>query len=322
MYADFRIWIDNSIDTLKGLYLSVHGYNGDSRGIVNELSLRTIATNNHCALMGVHLSNMDMESGIGDALLTFMDSISVLTNRPEMSNIPFFINGYSWGGQFGYHFTKWYPEKVIALISQKGGYHDTTTVNSALDVPILLIIGQNDLQYRIDNLTYVFMNHRRIGAKWILAIDKNAAHEPVDDQMFLNTYFDEIFNIRNGNNSNFYQPITLSNLADSISWLGEYDSLAIDPWNCYLLNTDSSSLLINRKFANLWRSFNTHDILIEHNIDLNEDCQNDTNDISFMADILLGNKANNYFIDFNKDSIIDIFDLYHFIKKFDLSRGY
>ena len=60
-YADFKIWIDNSIDTLKGLYWSVHGLNGDSREVVNELSLRTTAANNQCALMGVHLSNMDME---------------------------------------------------------------------------------------------------------------------------------------------------------------------------------------------------------------------------------------------------------------------
>ena len=37
-YADFKIWIDESIDTLAGIYLFIHGLNSDSRGIVNDLS--------------------------------------------------------------------------------------------------------------------------------------------------------------------------------------------------------------------------------------------------------------------------------------------
>jgi hypothetical protein len=314
-YADFKIWIDDSIDTLKGVYWFIHGLNGDSRGIVNELNFQATVSNNQFALMGVHLNNMHMYSGVGDAVLNFIDSISVMANRPEISNIPFFINGYSWGGQFGYHFAKWYPEKVLALISQKGGYHDTTTSNIAIDVPMLFFIGENDFQYRIDNLTNIFLNHRPLGAKWVLAIEKNAVHEQITDQQFLNTYFNEMANIRLNSNSDFYQPIILNNLSDSISWLGHYDSLTIDSWICYLLNIDSSSWLINRKIANLWRRFNSQQVLIEYNLDINEDCQTDTNDILFMVDILLEKETNSLFIDYNQDFIIDIFDLYHFIKQ-------
>ena len=314
-YADFKIWINDSIDTLNGIYWFVHGFNGDSREVVNELNLQANVSNNQFALMGVHLSNMHMYSGIGDAVLSFIDSISVMTNRPEMTNIPFFINGYSWGGQFGYHFARWSPGKVLALISQKGGYHDTTTANIAIDVPMLFFIGENDLQYRIDNLTNIFLNHRPFGAKWILAIEKNTAHEQITDLQFLNTYFDEMTNIRLNNNNNFYQPIILNNLADSTSWLGDYDSLTIDSWFCYSLNMDSSSYLVNRKIANLWRSFNSQQVLIEYNLDINEDCQTDTNDISFIVDILLEKETNSFFIDYNQDFIINIFDLYHFIKQ-------
>jgi len=42
-------------------------------------------------------------------------------------------------------------------------------------------------------------------------------------------------------------------------------------------------------------------------------------DILFMVDILLDNEANNLFIDYNKDFIVDIFDLYHFIEKLNLN---
>ena len=70
------------------------------------------------------------------------------------------------------------------------------------------------------------------------------------------------------------------------------------------------------------RSFNSHDLLVEHNFDLNENCQNNMGDILFMVDILLDNEANNLFIDYNKDFIVDIFDLYHFIEKLNLNWFY
>ena len=78
---------------------------------------------------------------------------------------------------------------------------------------------------------------------------------------------------------------------------------------------DSSSYLVNRKIANLWRSFNSQKVLIEYNLDINEDCQTDTNDISFIVDILLDKETNSFVIDYNQDFIINIFDLYHFIKQ-------
>tara|TARA_S200000501_G_scaffold312586_1_gene303677 strand:- start:2450 stop:3508 length:1059 start_codon:yes stop_codon:yes gene_type:complete len=317
-YADFKIWVNDSIDTLKGIYWFIHGFNGDSRQYVNEFNFQVMVSNNQFALMGVHLSNMHMHSGIGDAVLNFIDSISIIANRPEITNIPLFINGLSWGGQFGYHFAKWSPEKVLALISQKGGYHDTTTTNIAIDVPMLFFIGENDLQYRIDNLTNIFLNHRPLGAKWILAIEKNAAHEQIIDEQFLNTYFNEMVNIRLNSNSDFYQPIILNELTDSTSWLGDYDSLDIDLWFCYLSNSDSSSWLVNRKIATLWRRFSSDEILVEYNNDINEDCQTNIDDIFFMADVLLEKTYNNLFLDYNQDSEINIFDLFYFIGKISI----
>ena len=49
---------------------------------------------------------------------------------------------------------------------------------------MLFFIGENDFQYRIDNLTNIFLNHRPLGAKWVLAIDKNAVHDQITDCVF------------------------------------------------------------------------------------------------------------------------------------------
>ena len=143
-YADFRIWVNDSTDTLKGIYWFMHHNNGDSRDIVNDSSYQNLVNGQDFALLGAHIYNMHMNTGIGDAVIAAMDSFAVLSEHPELSFIPFFINGYSWGGQFGYHFAKWIPDRVLGLITQKGGYHDTTDAGSAIEIPSLMIVGEED----------------------------------------------------------------------------------------------------------------------------------------------------------------------------------
>tara|TARA_B100000965_G_C19422751_1_gene682890 strand:+ start:93 stop:272 length:180 start_codon:yes stop_codon:yes gene_type:complete len=56
-------------------------------------------------------------------------------------------------------------------------------------------------------------------------------------------------------------------------------------------------------------------VLIGYNLDINEDCVTDMNDILVMVDILLEKETNGFLMDYNQDSIINIFNLYHFIKQ-------
>ena len=128
-YADFRMWVNDSTDTLKGIYWFMHPNNGDSRSIVNDSADQSLVNGQDFALLGAHIFNMHMETGIGDAVIAAMDSFAVQSGHEEISFVPFFINGYSWGGQFGYHFTKWIPERVLGFITQKGGYHDLSLIH-------------------------------------------------------------------------------------------------------------------------------------------------------------------------------------------------
>ena len=173
-YADFRIWLNDSTDVYRGVYFFMHGWMGDSRNIVYDENLRELCTVNDFALMGAHMDNMHMDSGSGDAVIEILDSIAVLSQNSEIEYAPLFINGYSWGGQFGYHYTVWNPERVLGFITQKGGYHDTTDAGLAIQVPGFMFIGENDLDYRIENLTGIFETHRPVGARWILAMEQNA----------------------------------------------------------------------------------------------------------------------------------------------------
>ncbi len=254
-YADFRIWINDSTDTLQGIYWFMHPNNGDSRNIVTDTAYQNLATTQNFALLGAHIYNMHMNTGIGDAVIAAMDSFAVFSEHQEISFIPFFINGYSWGGQFAYHFTKWIPERITGFITQKGGYHDTTDAGQAINVPALMIVAENDLDYRIENLTNIFLNHRSDGAKWILAMEPEVAHTPVTDYSFLNTFFNTAVNLRIPDNINVFEPITLNTLSDSIGWLGNQETYTIGSWECYNGNIDSSSWFPARIVGEKWQNF-------------------------------------------------------------------
>ena len=106
-YADFRIWVNDSTDTLRGIYWFMHPNNGDSRDIVTDSAYQSLVNSQSFALLGAHIFNMHMSTGIGDAVLAAMDSFAVQTGHDEISFIPFFINGYSGVGS-------------LVIISQNG----------------------------------------------------------------------------------------------------------------------------------------------------------------------------------------------------------
>ena len=254
-YADFRMWVNDSTDTLRGIYWFMHPNNGDSRNVVSDSNYQILASNQDFALLGAHIFNMHMYTGIGDAVIAAMDSFAVLFSHNEISFIPFFINGYSWGGQFGYHFTKWIPERMLGFITQKGGHHDTTDAGVAIEVPGLMFIAENDPPYRIENLTGIFLDHRPLGAKWILAMEQGVGHTQVIDYPFLDSFFNTVANLRLPDSMDVFQPISLNTLQDTIGWLGIQDAWVIGSWDCYDGIYDSSSWFPTREVGELWQNF-------------------------------------------------------------------
>ncbi len=262
-YAEFRIRINEDINTVRGIYWFMHPNNGDSRNIVTDSAYLALVDSQHFALMGARIFNMHMQTGIGDATIKAIDSIAILSNHNELSIIPFFINGYSWGGQFAYHFANWIPERIIGIITQKGGYHNTEFAENLIQIPILMFVGENDLQYRIDNLTSIFLNHRPLGAKWALAVEQNTGHSQINDHTYLNLFFHSIVNMRIPDIINPFEPIILNNLSDSSAWFGNQISWNIGSSQCYDDNIDSSSWFPNRIIGEKWQSFVSDDSILD-----------------------------------------------------------
>ncbi len=254
-YADFRIVINDSLETIRGVYFFMHPWHGDSRNIVNDDMLKALCDSSGFALMGAHFDNMHMETGVGDAVIDAMNGFVEMTGRSELSFAPFFINGYSWGGQFAYHYTIWNPDRVIGFITQKGGYHDTTDAGDAISVPGLMFIGEEDLDYRITNLTRIFLDHRPFGAKWSLAVEQGAGHSQVLDWDFLNSFFIKSIELRLPDSAHSSHPVDLLSLPDSIAWFGDQSIWKIGSYECFDGIVDSSSWFPSRNVGDGWQNF-------------------------------------------------------------------
>mgnify|MGYP001364020739 CR=1 FL=1 len=311
--ADFRLYIPENIDTIRGIYAYMHGFGGDSRTIVQDSIMIELVKSIDFVLMGVRLDNMHMDSGIGNSLIEAKASFANQSNQPELIYSPLFFDGYSWGGQWSYHYTRWRPQDVIAFITMKGGYHDTTYSESAINVPGYMFVGENDLDYRIENLTNIFLEHRQVGALWALAMEPNAGHNRISDRFLLNNFLFDIINRRLPQTFNIDEPVSLLSLEESESWLGNRDNFYIYSYDCYDDNIEEASWLSNMINAQNWQYFVSDSIvdnLIDcHLGDLNLDGILSVLDVMIILDIILGYELYDSNADMNYDEIINIEDI-------------
>ena len=126
-----------------------------------------------------------------------------------------------------------------------------------------MFVAENDLPYRIDNLTGIFLDHRTLGAKWILAMEQGVGHTQVIDYPFLDSFFNTVANLRLPDSMDVFQPVTLNPLPDSMGWLGDQTSWTIGAWDCYDGAVDSSSWFPTREVGELWQNFVSEGSIID-----------------------------------------------------------
>jgi len=252
--ADFRLYVPDDVTAIRGILFRVAPHLSDSRPEVTQPALQKLCHTEDFALMGARLDDVGMETGIGDALLRTLAFFATVSDHPELEFTTLYLEGYSWGGQFSFHFTVWRPERVLGFVTMKGGYHRTDPAGAAILVPGYLFIGENDTQYRIDNLTDIFEAHRPLGARWILAMQPNAAHEPITDRDLLDDYFQTVTRARL---PEVIPPGVIPDLRvmpEPESWLGHRANQRIGRWECYDAPADSACWFPTRDIGKTWQA--------------------------------------------------------------------
>ena len=256
-FADspFGIYFADDLELVRGIYFYVDPRGGDSRHILGNAHFRELVDAQQCALMGARLDDVEMSTGIGNGLLRALTAFAAMSLHAELEHTTLFFDGWSWGGQFSYHFTQWLPERVIGFITQKGGYHSVAPAGEAIQVPGYLIIGELDLGYRIENLTGIFDTHRPLGARWILAMEPAAGHSRVENRGLLDTYFNEVMTRRIPTPIIPGEPVALRPIPEQASWLGNRVTSAIGAYACYDGDIGMACWCPERIVAEHWQAF-------------------------------------------------------------------
>jgi len=253
--ADFRIYVPDEAPLIRGVYFYVAPHLADSRSYAENPEFQALCADVDFAMMGARLDSRHMDTGIGDAVLRALAFFGGVSFHPEIEFSSLFFEGYSWGGQFAYHFTKWLPARVSGFVTQKGGYHDTSFAGDAILVPGYLFIGEFDLPYRITNLTGIFEEHRALGARWILAMQPGAAHEPITDRELLDDFFHTVITLRLPATYPPDEAAELLTIPEPGHWLGNRDTQLIGDWECYDAPRDSACWFVSRLVGQTWQSF-------------------------------------------------------------------
>ena len=248
--AEFSIYVPGNVVDIKGIYLYVPGVWDSSTPIVYDPVFRQMAHQQGVIIMGCKIHpRCSREAHIwgADALLHSLDSLSVIASQPSIKDLPIFFEGYSLGGQFAYHFTRLYPQKVIGFVTMKGGKHTQDSADAATRaVPSLWFKGELDNNFRKENMDSIFNRERPQGALWTLILEKGKAHDYVNDTNLIFGFFRSVLQQRVEVGSNQLKDLTQD---EQCGYLMQNSLFQIASYNCAPFVKSTASWMPNQSVA-------------------------------------------------------------------------
>lgn len=194
--ASFRLWIPDEVEEPKAILVLLPGFNGNGLNLVEKIIWKNLAVDKKLALISCSLQcengivNYDeAQAGSGRAL---EEAVSTMGKRVglDLNKTKFIFFGHSAGGQFGFHFACWKPDRVLAFVTAKGGcYNESLITDKAQMVPGLWIIGELDKKWRKDAVFKIIKTNKNIESQWNYSIDSNFGHEVGKSELICFKFF-------------------------------------------------------------------------------------------------------------------------------------
>ena len=188
------------------------------------------------------------------ALLDALTEFSQLSGHPEIEGAPLVFWGMSAGGQFGYEFACWRPERVVTFIVNKGGtYYTALAPEATRRIPCLIFMGERDIDFRKNILKGIFSLNRRAGALWGFLEEPDATHEVRRSIEVSEAFYDEVIPLRLPDSSQSTEgAVTLMDLKDGL--LGDLEELTYGPYDQVQAAKKPMAWLLNEKVALTWKA--------------------------------------------------------------------
>lgn len=204
-HAVFHLWLPDNAGPVRGVAVVLDGINVDGRHLAGRKQWQDFAQRNSLALVACYFRTDDLsgmltysqaEFGSGRALLAGLAALGKQSGHPEMETGPLFLLGFSAGGQFSYSMACFDPERVAAFCSNKGGIYLTPATEAARNVPGLFIAGKNDTASRRSAIREVYTNNRKLGARWLMAVEPKYGHNTANANDLALPFFEAVMKLR------------------------------------------------------------------------------------------------------------------------------
>lgn len=255
--AEFRLWVPEGPQDLKAILVLASSHNSNGLGLVGIEAWTEFAETERVALLGIHFKTYPGRNlytsageGSGQALLRSLDSITQKQNLSGIAELPFLMRGYSAGGVFGYQFSAFKPERVLAFANIRGGsLSETPAANNG--IPGLMLMGEHDAS-RNERIQQIVLDKRSEGGLWAFALEPEVDHfgglTPSDE--LIRSFFARVLAKRDIAGSNELAPIN-----EATGWLGNPISLHIHSFDEYPDLKTEAPWLIDAAFAQQWKQY-------------------------------------------------------------------
>lgn len=262
-----RLNIPPSVQEVRGILIYGNGAGGDATNRATNSELVAFAESQGFAVLATGLwggffAPDDSEMLGFEAML---EGLAQMSGHPELVDAPWLPMGHSNGGQMSYGFAAKRPWKVIGFITSKGGYYTSYRPSTAsLQVPGMLIAGQNDAGYRITAVRRLFEENRPRGALWAWVEEEGTGHEQADAQQLKLTFLAECVRLRYPvDQSPVNGPVTLKDLHECHGWLVDQRTwrmglTAIYPYAAAPEDKRLYGWVPNEKIARYYQAFSSY----------------------------------------------------------------
>lgn len=245
----FRMWLPDPAQKIEAVVFVVPGRNGDGRPAAEDPEWQGFARRHRCALMACKMQGADYWSAqdwSGRYVLQALDEFAKTTSHPELGTAKMAMWGHSAGGQFSYSFICWRPDRVLAIVENRGHYINWEAGPATRRIPALWIAGEKDDPLILEMMGDSFTAGRRGGAPWAFSIDPGAGHEVGRSKEFGILFFEAVFRGREAVNGK-----------PAAAWIGDLRTHEIQPAATAEPGLQLNNWLPDETFAKEWHAFVT-----------------------------------------------------------------
>lgn len=263
--AQFRWWVPEGVQQLRGVLVVIPGSNGDARDAVNDAEWRALVSKQSFALMGVRLFKAgrgpayqgDPDGKTSDTIIRAVAGLAAASGHHEAANAPLAFWGHSAGSNTAERFALHNPRRTICVAGIKGTWGPGEATAQKCEIPILCTIGKTDNSDWVETSCENYEQGKLNRAVWTLAFHQQEGHGAGATKPLALAYLDEVIALRLGSPGGpAFSPSTVLVKADFTSaWLGDPASLDAAPFREFQGRKRTATWLPGPQTAAAWQTY-------------------------------------------------------------------